>query len=135
MAKQRSTSSISWAWAAIVLALGPLGCPQPVTTDLQAATAPLEIAGEAYATSDACRACHPSQYASWYASYHRTMTRPATPANVFGNFDDVTTSGGGSTRYPAQTRPTAYAAFATHPRVWLQFSRWQLETADSFRRS
>lgn len=92
MAKQRS---IRWAWAAAALALGPLGCPQPATTDLQAATAPLSIPGDGYATSDACRACHPSQYASWYASYHRTMTRPATPANVFGDFDNATASADG----------------------------------------
>ena len=82
-------------WAAIVFATlamltaGSLGCPQPTATDPDAATAPLEIAGEGYSTSDACRSCHPNEYASWYASYHRTMTRPATPENVFGDFDDV----------------------------------------------
>jgi len=92
VAKRRSTC---WTWAAAVLALALLGCPQPVTTDPPAVTAPLEIPGDGYATSDACRACHPSQYASWHASYHRTMTQPATPANVFGDFDDVIASADG----------------------------------------
>ncbi len=29
---------------------------------------------------DACRACHPTEWTSWAASYHRTMTQPATAA-------------------------------------------------------
>jgi hypothetical protein len=36
-----------------------------------------QIAG--YVTSNACRACHPGNYASWHASFHRTMTQVATP--------------------------------------------------------
>jgi predicted CXXCH cytochrome family protein len=31
-----------------------------------------------YAGSASCRGCHPSEYASWRASYHRTMTQRAT---------------------------------------------------------
>src|SRR5580658_8205997 len=30
-----------------------------------------------YVTSSACRSCHPSEYASWHDSFHRTMTQPA----------------------------------------------------------
>ncbi len=41
-----------------------------------------------FVSSDACRACHQQEYDSWHASYHRTMTRPATPENVIGNFDN-----------------------------------------------
>jgi hypothetical protein len=33
-------------------------------------------------SSGACKACHPAEYASWSRSYHRTMTRPATGANI-----------------------------------------------------
>jgi predicted CXXCH cytochrome family protein len=33
-----------------------------------------------YVTSDACRACHPAEYASWHKSFHRTMTQPASAA-------------------------------------------------------
>ena len=36
-----------------------------------------QIAG--YVTSNTCRACHPGNYASWHASFHRTMTQVATP--------------------------------------------------------
>lgn len=51
---------------------------------------PLERPGHEYVSSDHCEACHPSQYASWHRSYHRTMTQKASPATVLGNFDHVT---------------------------------------------
>jgi hypothetical protein len=35
-------------------------------------------------TSNACRACHPGNYASWHTSFHRTMTQVATAATLFG---------------------------------------------------
>jgi hypothetical protein len=31
-----------------------------------------------YATSSACRSCHPGEYASWHRSFHRSMTEPAS---------------------------------------------------------
>src|SRR5437763_1203842 len=37
-----------------------------------AATAPQPASDGGYVTSDSCRACHPSEYASWHRSYHRT---------------------------------------------------------------
>lgn len=39
--------------------------------------------------SGACRSCHPSEYASWHLSYHRTMTQVASPATVLGPWDGV----------------------------------------------
>lgn len=42
---------------------------------------------DGFVSSDACRACHPDQYASWHASYHRTMTQLAHPGSVIGPFD------------------------------------------------
>src|SRR5215510_4681831 len=52
---------------------------------------PIQLAADAYVSSDACRSCHPSEYASWQASYHRTMTAIATPESVRANFDEVVT--------------------------------------------
>ena len=43
-------------------------------------------------SSDTCRSCHPSEYASWHRTYHRTMTQPASPVSVLGDFDQVTLS-------------------------------------------
>jgi hypothetical protein len=35
-----------------------------------------------FVTSNSCRSCHPGNYASWHASFHRTMTQVATPATL-----------------------------------------------------
>jgi predicted CXXCH cytochrome family protein len=40
--------------------------------------------------SDACFKCHQDHYASWQRTFHRTMTREATPENVKGDFHDAT---------------------------------------------
>ncbi len=50
---------------------------------------PIErIEGE-FVSSSKCRACHPREYATWYASYHRSMTQEARPENVVASFQDV----------------------------------------------
>src|SRR5881392_1806658 len=33
-------------------------------------------------TSNACRACHAENYASWHGSFHRTMTQVATAGSI-----------------------------------------------------
>ena len=53
---------------------------------LQALT-PTQVRTNGYTSSASCRACHPSQYASWHNSYHRTMTQLAGPHSVMGQFD------------------------------------------------
>ena len=50
---------------------------------------PIEFADDEYRTSSSCLVCHRSEYQSWHASYHRTMTQLATPETVIGDFDDV----------------------------------------------
>ncbi len=51
---------------------------------------PIEVADNGYASSGACRSCHPSNYDTWHSSYHRRMTAVATPENMIGDFDDAT---------------------------------------------
>ena len=41
-------------------------------------------------SSQSCIKCHPSHYQSWQRTYHRTMTREATPENVKADFDNAT---------------------------------------------
>jgi hypothetical protein len=55
---------------------------------------PLAEPTQGYTSSTECRACHAEQYASWYASYHRRMTQPATPETVTGDFSNVTLAHG-----------------------------------------
>ncbi|MGZ3441105.1 MAG: multiheme c-type cytochrome, partial [Polyangia bacterium] len=50
------------------------------------ASVPQPVADGGYVSSDSCRACHPSQYASWHSSYHRTMTQTASAAAVRAPF-------------------------------------------------
>src|SRR5262249_8787122 len=56
---------------------------------------PRAVADGGYVSSDACRSCHPEQYATWHATYHRTMTQPASPETIVAPFDDVRLSAAG----------------------------------------
>lgn len=51
---------------------------------------PIRVADDGFTSSSTCRACHPDQYASWRASYHRTMTQVADRESVRADFDGVT---------------------------------------------
>ncbi len=51
---------------------------------------PTRLLDEGYVGSDACRACHTSNHASWSASYHRRMTQVATPDAVLAPFEGTT---------------------------------------------
>src|SRR5450631_4312661 len=42
-----------------------------------------------YVTSNSCRACHPGNYASWHASFHRTMTQVATATTLILDARDI----------------------------------------------
>ncbi|MCA9684390.1 MAG: hypothetical protein KC457_19495, partial [Myxococcales bacterium] len=42
---------------------------------------------EGFVGSQRCRACHVDAYASWYASWHRTMTQAVDPTTVIAAFD------------------------------------------------
>ena len=57
-----------------------------VATDL---ATPRDLHTVEHATSGQCQRCHPSQFASWHRTFHRTMTRDATPEDVLGDFDDA----------------------------------------------
>jgi hypothetical protein len=66
-----------------------------------------QIAG--YVSSNACRSCHPANYASWHASFHRTMTQVATVENVASNMDGLKLSFHG-TDYRVDRKGSAYFA-------------------------
>ncbi len=50
---------------------------------------PIEKPDFGYVGSDACRSCHPHEYKTWHASYHRTMTQVPKPSNVVADFENV----------------------------------------------
>lgn len=63
-------------------------------TEQSIETRPIEDADTGYVSSDTCRACHPSQYATWRASYHRSMTRRASRDTVLGAGEVQLAAGG-----------------------------------------
>jgi len=67
------TAIFAWGW----LSDGVSRTPERAISNR-----PIQIAEDGYASSRACQACHPGQYAAWHASYHRTMTQVATPETV-----------------------------------------------------
>jgi predicted CXXCH cytochrome family protein len=46
------------------------------------APSPVAAGARGFASSSACRSCHPAEYASWHGSFHRTMTQRPDLANV-----------------------------------------------------
>jgi hypothetical protein len=50
---------------------------------------PLEAREHGYVSSDACRSCHPAEYASWKHSYHESMTQVVTPETMLADWDGV----------------------------------------------
>ncbi|HEX6737114.1 MAG TPA: cytochrome c3 family protein [Vicinamibacteria bacterium] len=52
-------------------------------------TAPADFEHTAYTQSATCLRCHPARHASWQRTFHRTMTQPAGPAAVVGDFGDA----------------------------------------------
>src|SRR6185436_15261439 len=65
---------------------------------------PNQIEEDGYTSSQACRSCHPREYATWSGSYHRTMTQVATPQTVVPSFENVRIDNvyGGSVRLERQ---------------------------------
>ena len=62
---------------------------EPIAPEAAVEYRPIEVAEDGYVSSETCRACHPSQYATWHGSFHRTMTQVATPESVRADFDGV----------------------------------------------
>src|SRR4029079_5633897 len=94
----RWAATAAWVGAGSLVASGSLlvaaathrvpGAPPPPKN------LPLQEARSDDVTSRACRSCHPDQYASWHASYHRTMTQSASARSVLGDFRDAQVESG-----------------------------------------
>jgi predicted CXXCH cytochrome family protein len=76
----------TWFGMAIAVALGGAWCAlewahrrEPPPPENQTTSQP--------ASSESCIKCHEAHYTSWQRTYHRTMTREATPENVKARFD------------------------------------------------
>jgi hypothetical protein len=77
------------ACAAVLVGVGAvvlctLGAIAP---DRPRADRPLEVLEDHYVGSASCRSCHPGEHASWYGSFHRTMTQRASRQTVVPQFE------------------------------------------------
>jgi hypothetical protein len=68
---------------------------------------PIQSSLANYITSGTCRSCHPGNYASWHASFHRTMTQVATTENLPNDMEKVDFAFDGR-EYKAERRDDAY---------------------------
>jgi len=78
-----------WLVATAGLAVASVRVYPPLPAERDNTERPVQDLRQGYVSSITCRGCHPQQYATWHASYHRTMTQVATPETVAGDFDDV----------------------------------------------
>jgi hypothetical protein len=76
--------------ASAVLGVTGAATRDPLVPESAVADRPIQQREDGFTSSDTCQSCHPSQYASWHASYHRTMTQLATPATAIPSFDNHT---------------------------------------------
>jgi predicted CXXCH cytochrome family protein len=70
-----------WLLAAMTLSAATLAVASSSARRTPASD-PIVRGGAGFVTSNACRSCHPSEYASWHASFHRTMTQAASTSSV-----------------------------------------------------
>jgi predicted CXXCH cytochrome family protein len=75
-----------WAGVGIVVVLGGAW---GLLDRSAARIAPASWAAVPSSASESCQKCHADHYESWHRTYHRTMTREATPENVKGDFNDA----------------------------------------------
>jgi Cytochrome c554 and c-prime len=85
--------SVLMALASLGVAMARQARSERASLERESRKRPVAVHGDGYVSSSECRSCHPSEYASWHGSYHRTMTQVAGPESVKGLFDDVQLGG------------------------------------------
>lgn len=92
---------------------------------------PIERLQPEFTTSSACQSCHASEYESWHASFHRTMTQVVGPETVLAPWEGELTYG--DERFLLERRGDEFwieledpdirpghPEFENPPRVWRQ---------------
>ena len=81
---------VLWVVAAGAAAWMGRKAPAGSAADPITGARPVAVRDRGYVSSNSCRTCHPSQYASWHDSYHRTMTQVLTPKTMIADWDGTT---------------------------------------------
>ncbi len=74
---------------ALIISAQFLWTAPPANGEVAVTNRPIQVPTGGYVGSAACQSCHPHNHATWYDSYHRTMTQVATEQSVIGDFDNV----------------------------------------------
>ena len=74
------------AWGITLLALGVVAVAIWAVAPSYA-TVRAGRADAGYLESGDCRKCHETNYTSWHATFHRTMTQEAGPQSILGDFE------------------------------------------------
>jgi hypothetical protein len=82
------TAAAIWIAAAAGLSYAAVRVYPPLRPERENPDRPVQDPHRGYVSSNTCQSCHPQQYSTWHASYHRTMTQVATPETALGDFDD-----------------------------------------------
>jgi hypothetical protein len=111
--------SAVWALGTILIFLARSGesAGPPRNRPIKAQVAPDIV------SSETCRSCHPGNYASWHASFHRTMTQVAVEPNFATRMEGLQLSLAGRDfrverqggHYQVRTKPAAAPASAYGP--------------------
>ncbi len=83
---------VSLAVLGVGLVFAAMWTPRTPTVPEQ--QTPEKTVEQGFVSSETCRACHPGQYESWYASYHRTMTQVASPESIMAPHENASMIGG-----------------------------------------
>jgi hypothetical protein len=88
----------SWSWPGLAALLGAVWALGTILIFLAQARGPVapprnrpveaDVAPD-IVSSETCRSCHPGNYASWHASFHRTMTQVAVDPNFAPEMRDL----------------------------------------------
>ena len=79
---------IAVLWGTVVTGVGLVHLMQD--DSVGPANRPVAVLAQDYVSSETCRSCHPSNYDSWHASYHRRMTQVASTETVATELDGFT---------------------------------------------
>ena len=79
---------IAVLWGAVVTAVGMVHLMQDDSVGPD--NRPVAVLNRDFVSSETCRSCHPSNYDSCHASYHRRMTQVASTETVATELDGFT---------------------------------------------
>ena len=98
-------AAIGLAWGLVLTGISVLSATR---ADELPTNRPIKLPAGDHVSSDACRSCHPGNYASWHASFHRTMTQVATFATTAVAMDGLELSYDG-VDYRVEQQGSVYA--------------------------